>query len=127
MTGVKRLEAEGELFVDALVGVLGSYTVAGSRVGGSEGICGGAVTDEGGPYAGERGLTRRGLAAGERLEGRLELMARAGEELRREGDCGCGAAPLMVLLALVAVVLAERGAAGVVKLNLRCDKVGLGG
>jgi hypothetical protein len=43
--GVKRLDAEGELLVvEVLVGVLGSYTVEGRSVGGSEGIFGGAGT-----------------------------------------------------------------------------------
>jgi hypothetical protein len=80
---VKRPAVEGELFVEALVGVLGSYTVEGSRIGGSEGSRGGAVMGGGRSCAGERGLTRRGLDAGERCE-----------ELRREGEAGSAAAPL---------------------------------
>ena len=105
---MNRLEPEGELLVETLVGVLGSYTVEGSRVGGSEGILGGAVTDAGGSYTGERGLARRGLEAGER----------EGDDGRREGEsgCGCGAAPLTVAAAAAAVVV-------VVMLSLR-EKLG---
>lgn len=61
----------------------------------------GAVRVEGGSYTGERGLARRGLESGERCE-----------ELRREGEAGCGAAPWSVW--------AERGPmAVVVRLGLR--------
>ena len=84
---------EGELFVEALVGVFGSYTVAGSNTGGNEGSRGGgAVTDDWGSYTGERGRARRGLEAGERCEEWL-LAVREGDELTREGEAGCGAAP----------------------------------
>lgn len=55
--------------VEALGGVFGSYTVAGRRIGGSKGTVGGAVTDEGPSYEGERGRARRGLDVGEELAG----------------------------------------------------------
>lgn len=60
---------EGVLVVEALGGVFGSYTVAGRRIGGSKGTVGGAVTDEGPSYEGERGRARRGLDVGEELAG----------------------------------------------------------
>ena len=64
---VENSPPEGESAADVF-GELGLYTVAGSR--GREGSWGGAVTDEGGWYTGERGLARRcGLDAGERVEG----------------------------------------------------------
>lgn len=82
---------EGELFVESLVGVLGSYTVAGSSMGGSEGRRGGgpAVTA---PCVGER--ARRGLAVGERWEKLFAVLPREGEEWTREGEAGsCAAGP----------------------------------
>ena len=84
-------------------------------MGGHEGILGGAVTDEGGPYTGERGLARRGLDAGERCE-ECVLEEGGGEELRREGEPGCAAAPWSVW--------AERGPV-VLMLSLR-EKLGCG-
>jgi hypothetical protein len=98
--GVKRLEAEGELFVEALVGVLGSYTVAGRSIGGSEGTLGAGVTDDGGSYTGERGLARRGLCVGERWEVCAVVL--------REGEGGCAAAPLTWLLPAVMLSLREK-------------------
>jgi hypothetical protein len=50
-------------------------------MGSSAGIWGGAVMDTRGSYAGERGLARRGLDAGDC------------EERRREGEPGCAATP----------------------------------
>jgi hypothetical protein len=98
--GVNRLEAEGELFVEALVGVLGSYTVAGRSIGGNEGTLGAGVTDEGGSYTGERGLARRGLCVGERRDVCAVVL--------REGEGGCAAAPLTWLLAAVMLSLREK-------------------
>jgi hypothetical protein len=103
--------------VEVLVGVRGSYTVAGRNVGGSEEMVGVAVTDEGGSYTGERGLARRGLDVGDRLA-LCAVVVRGGEELRREGDEGRAAAPLTVSMGL----LAERGPALVTD-NLR-EKLG---
>jgi hypothetical protein len=70
--GLNRLDAEGELFVE---GVLGSYTVEGSVIGGSGG------RDEGGSCTGERGLTRRGLEVGEGCDVCWSVLLRGGEEL----------------------------------------------
>lgn len=61
----------------------------GSRIGGSEGSCGGAVINGGGSYLGERGLARRGLDVGEWWA----AYWREGERLRREGEAGCAVAP----------------------------------
>jgi hypothetical protein len=79
-------------------------------MGGSEGIFGGAVTADGGSYTGERGRCRWGLDVGERAAAELAM---------REGDCGCGADPLAVV---VGVVVVGR-AAVVVMLSLR-EKLG---
>jgi hypothetical protein len=87
------------LVVEVLVGVLGSYTVEGRRIGGSEGIFGGPVTEDGGSYAGERGRCRRGLDVGER-----------GAELAmREGESGpLAAAEGSVVLGVVMLSLREK-------------------
>ena len=87
---------EGVSLGDAVVGVLGSYTVAGCS--GRVGIWGRVVTDEEGWYAGERGRARCwGLEAGERDEA-CACAVRNGEGLVavREGEGGASAvsAPL---------------------------------
>jgi hypothetical protein len=94
--------------VELLVGVLGSYTVEGSRTGGSEGSFGGAVSVGGGSWTGERVRERRGLEVGERAAEAFNLEERAGgEEWMREGEAGCGTAPLAAG-AVVVVMLSLR-------------------
>ena len=73
---------------------------------GREGILGGAVTDNDGWYTGDRGRWRRwGLETGER-----EVLLGEGEDVerRRDGEDGCGKAPLSA---------GSEGALGMVRLR----------
>jgi hypothetical protein len=93
VVGVKRPVVDGVSPGEELLEPLGSYTVAGRKD--SEGSRGGTVADDdGGRYAGERGLARRwGLEAGE-WEGWALAWVRVGEGAGREGESGCSATPL---------------------------------